>query len=141
MSVGVPVGVPAEQPHPTHVDASPSFSPAHHRHHQQQHASAARQYPQEATLSSKPWEDDDPNDLRSGGHRGRLFELEGGAVDDEMHNLLPGMFDSLGMNMFGNSNGTSGNGAGDIDIEAISLLGMGLGPLTDGGGGRVNRQS
>ncbi|EJK45188.1 hypothetical protein THAOC_36206, partial [Thalassiosira oceanica] len=140
MSVGVPVGVVAERQYPTHVDASSSFSPAHRHHHQQQHAAAARQYPQEATLSSNPWEDDDPNDLRTSGHRGRLFELEGGAVDDEMHNLLPGMFDSLGMNMFGNSNGTSGNGTGDIDIEAISLLGMGLGPLTDGGGG-VNRQS
>ena len=144
MSVGVPVEHHQQQ-HPAHVDA-PSYSPAHHHHHQQQqqhaHAAAAtRQYPQEATLSSNPWEDDDPNDLRSGGHRGRLFELEGGAVDDEMHNLLPGMFDSLGMNMFGNAHGSSGNGSGDIDIEAISLLGMGLGPLTDGGGGGVSRQS
>ncbi|KAL7512181.1 hypothetical protein ACHAXN_010353 [Cyclotella atomus] len=60
---------------------------------------------------------------RARGHRGRLFDLVGEEdADDEGMNILP-MLDGLNMDemMFGNSNANE-----DIDIEAISLMGIGL---------------
>ena len=60
---------------------------------------------------------------RGRGHRGRLFDLVGeeDAEEDQGMNILP-MLDGLTMgNMFGNSNTND-----DVDIEAISLMGIGL---------------
>jgi hypothetical protein len=61
---------------------------------------------------------------RARGHRGRLFDLVGeeDADEDQGMNILP-MLDGLNMDemMFGNSNANE-----DIDIEAISLMGIGL---------------
>ena len=79
--------------------------------------------PQEAPLSSNPWGNGGNRGGR--GHRGRLFELVGDVdveEDQGMNNLLPGMLDSLNMSMFGDS--TSSND--EVDIEAISLMGIGL---------------
>ncbi len=77
--------------------------------------------PQEAPPSN-PWGNDGNRSGR--GHRGRLFELVGDVdveEDQGMNSLLPGMLDSLNMSMFG------GNNANDeVDIEAISLMGIGL---------------
>ena len=60
---------------------------------------------------------------RGRGHRGRLFDLVGeeDAEEDQGMNILP-MLDSLNVDdMFGHSNTNE-----DIDIEAISLMGIGL---------------
>jgi hypothetical protein len=60
---------------------------------------------------------------RGRGHRGRLFDLVGeeDADDDQGMNILP-MLDGLNMDdMFGSSNTNE-----DVDIEAISLMGIGL---------------
>ena len=60
---------------------------------------------------------------RGRGHRGRLFDLVGeeDTEEDQGMNILP-MLDGLNMgNMFGNSNTNE-----DVDIEAISLMGIGL---------------
>ncbi len=77
--------------------------------------------PQE-TPPSNPWGNDGNRSGR--GHRGRLFDLVGDVdveEDQGMNSLLPGMLDSLSMSMFG------GNNANDeVDIEAISLMGIGL---------------
>jgi len=109
-----------------------SFSPVAPQH---QYASA----PQEVPLSSNPWgatggvsvdSGYGDNSYRGRGHRGRLFELVGdeGEVDEDqvMNNILPGMFDSLNMdsmnmNMFGSTTTND-----EVDIEAISLMGIGL---------------
>eukprot|EP00571_Detonula_confervacea_P013236 CAMPEP_0172297510 /NCGR_PEP_ID=MMETSP1058-20130122/503_1 /TAXON_ID=83371 /ORGANISM="Detonula confervacea, Strain CCMP 353" /LENGTH=1884 /DNA_ID=CAMNT_0013006671 /DNA_START=109 /DNA_END=5763 /DNA_ORIENTATION=- len=93
-----------------------SFSPM--SQHQHQYAAA----PQEAPLSSNPWGGAGGN--RGRGHRGRLFELVGdedAEEDQGMDNILPGMLDGLGVNMFGSSNTND-----EVDIEAISLMGFGL---------------
>ena len=75
---------------------------------------------------SNPWESSAPaSGRRGGGHRGRLFELvdgEDGEDDQGMSTVLPGMLNNLNMDMFGN--GT--NNGDEIDIEAISLMGIGL---------------
>jgi len=97
-----------------------SFSPMSQH---QQYAAAA---PQEAPLSSNPWGAGAAaaGDNRGRGHRGRLFELVGDEDTEEDHgmdSILPGMFDGLGMNMFGRSNTND-----EVDIEAISLMGIGL---------------
>ena len=57
---------------------------------------------------------------RGRGRRGRLFDLVGeeDADEDQMNNIFP-MLD--GLNMFGNSNANE-----DVDIEAISLMGIGM---------------
>lgn len=120
--------------------------------HQHQYASA----PQEAPLSSNPWGGagsdysggdhsgadysggdqaggDYPGGNRGRGHRGRLFELVGDEdveEDQGMENILPGMLDGLGVNMFGNSSAND-----EVDIEAISLMGFGL----NGGMGNYNQ--
>jgi ankyrin repeat protein len=94
--------------------ASASFSPISQR----QYAGA----PQEVPLSSNPWGGGGNRGGR--GHRGRLFELVGDEDADEdhdMNSILPGMLDSLNMNMFGGSNTNE-----EVDIEAISLMGIGL---------------
>jgi hypothetical protein len=61
---------------------------------------------------------------RGRGHRGRLFDLVGeeDTEEDQGMNILP-MLDGLNMDnmLFGNSNTNE-----DIDIEAISLMGIGL---------------
>lgn len=78
--------------------------------------------PQEAPLPSNPWGNDGNRGGR--GHRGRLFELVGDVDVEEdhgMNSLLPGMLDSLNMSMFGGSNPND-----EVDIEAISLMGIGL---------------
>jgi len=85
--------------------------------------------PQEATVSANPWGGSAINHNGSGGssgrgHRGRLFELvgDGEAEEDQgMNSILPGMLESLNMNMFGGSNISD-----EVDIEAISLMGIGL---------------
>lgn len=66
------------------------------------------------------------------GHRGRLFELvgEGEAEEDQGMSILPGMLDSLNVNMFGGSSTSD-----EVDIEAISLMGIGL----NGGMNRYNQ--
>ena len=97
-----------------------SFSPMAQQH---QYTAAPQPAPQqEVSVSSNPWEaqgDGGGSDFNRGrGHRGRLFDLvgdEGEAEEDQgINTLLPGMLDSLDMNMFG-STGTS-------DEEAISLM-------------------
>lgn len=88
---------------------------------------------QEVPLSSNPWGPGGGNQgggnqgggNRGRGHRGRLFELVGeeeAEEDQGMNNILPGMLDSLNMNMFGNIP----NSNDEVDIEAISLMGIGL---------------
>lgn len=80
---------------------------------------------QDISFPSNPWESTPASGRRGGGHRGRLFELvdgEDGEDDQGMNTVLPGMLDNLNMDMFGGST-TSGD---DIDIEAISLMGIGL---------------
>lgn len=60
---------------------------------------------------------------RGRGHRGRLFDLVGeeDIDDDQGMNILP-MLDGLNMDsMFGSSHTND-----DVDIEAISLMGIGL---------------
>ena len=101
------------------IDTTASFSPM------SQHQYAIT--PQEASLSSNPWEGGSGGGGNRGGgrgHRGRLFDLVGDEEaeqeQDGMNNLLPGMLD-LDMNMFGGSNTN-----GEVDIEAISLMGIGL---------------
>ena len=101
------------------IDTTASFSPM------SQHQYAIT--PQEASLSSNPWEGGSGGGGNRGGgrgHRGRLFDLVGDEEAEEeqdgMNNLLPGMLD-LDMNMFGGSNTN-----GEVDIEAISLMGIGL---------------
>lgn len=83
--------------------------------------------PQEMPLPSNPWGPGGGGvgGNRNRGHRGRLFELVGDEEAEEdqgMSNILPGMLDSLNMNMFGNIPNTND----EIDIEAISLMGIGL---------------
>jgi len=82
--------------------------------------------PQEAPLSSNPWgAGGGGGGNRGRGHRGRLFELVGdedAEEDQGMNNILPGMLDSLNMNMFGSIPNTND----EVDIEAISLMGIGL---------------
>jgi len=84
--------------------------------------------PQEASVSSNPWEGGGSGGgnraavAARGGHRGRLFDLVGEedvGEEQDINNLLPGMLDSLDMNMFG------GRSTNDVDIEAIGL-GFGL---------------
>lgn len=80
---------------------------------------------QEVAFPSNPWESAPASGRRGGGHRGRLFELvdgEDGEDDQGMSTVLPGMLDNLNMDMFGGST----NSGDDIDIEAISLMGIGL---------------
>eukprot|EP00986_Skeletonema_menzelii_P009479 scaffold4332_cov143-Skeletonema_menzelii.AAC.3 len=80
---------------------------------------------QEIAFPSNPWESTPASGRRGGGHRGRLFELvdgEDGEDDQGMNTVLPGMLDNLNMDMFGGST----NSGDDIDIEAISLMGIGL---------------
>ena len=84
--------------------------------------------PQEATVSANPWGGGAIHRNGSGssgrGHRGRLFELVGDGETEEdqgMNSILPGMLESLDMNMFGGSNTSD-----EVDIEAISLMGIGL---------------
>jgi len=93
-------------------DAS-SFSPVS----QPQYAGASQEVP----LSSNPWGPSGGN--RGRGHRGRLFELVGDEEAEEdhgMNNILPGMLDSLNMNMFGSIPNTND----EIDIDGIfGLLG------------------
>ena len=105
-------GMPGEASY--NATASASFSPMS----QHQYASA----PQEAPLSSNPWGGGGNRGGR--GHRGRLFELVGdedAEEDQGMNSILPGMLDSLNINMFGGSNTNH-----EVDIEAISLMGIGL---------------
>eukprot|EP00956_Cyclotella_meneghiniana_P026340 scaffold56674_cov56-Cyclotella_meneghiniana.AAC.5 len=66
---------------------------------------------------------------RGRGHRGRLFDLVGeeDADEDQMNNIFP-MLD--GLNMFGNSNANE-----DVDIEAISLMGIGMNGMNGAFGG------
>ena len=106
------------------VESSSSLSPTSPQ--PQQYAASAHQ---EAAVSSNPWEGGGSSTNRGGGaargHRGRLFELVGdGEAEEEqdgMNNLLPGMLDSFDMNMFGGNNANN-----EVDIEAISLMGIGL---------------
>eukprot|EP00577_Skeletonema_sp_RCC1716_P001762 CAMPEP_0113427386 /NCGR_PEP_ID=MMETSP0013_2-20120614/31273_1 /TAXON_ID=2843 ORGANISM="Skeletonema costatum, Strain 1716" /NCGR_SAMPLE_ID=MMETSP0013_2 /ASSEMBLY_ACC=CAM_ASM_000158 /LENGTH=1790 /DNA_ID=CAMNT_0000315807 /DNA_START=47 /DNA_END=5419 /DNA_ORIENTATION=- /assembly_acc=CAM_ASM_000158 len=80
---------------------------------------------QEMAFPSNPWESAPASGRRGGGHRGRLFELvdgEEGEDDQGMSTVLPGMLNNLNMDMFGGST----NSGDDIDIEAISLMGIGM---------------
>ncbi|KAL7444487.1 hypothetical protein ACHAXM_009346 [Skeletonema potamos] len=80
---------------------------------------------QEMTFPSNPWESAPASGRRGGGHRGRLFELvdgEDGEDDHGMNSVLPGMLNNLNMDMFGGNT----NSSDEIDIEAISLMGIGL---------------
>jgi ankyrin repeat protein len=80
---------------------------------------------QEMAFPSNPWESAPASGRRGGGHRGRLFELvdgEDGEDDHGMSTVLPGMLNNLNMDMFGGST----NSSDEIDIEAISLMGIGL---------------
>eukprot|EP00580_Thalassiosira_gravida_P020982 CAMPEP_0201678026 /NCGR_PEP_ID=MMETSP0494-20130426/45409_1 /ASSEMBLY_ACC=CAM_ASM_000839 /TAXON_ID=420259 /ORGANISM="Thalassiosira gravida, Strain GMp14c1" /LENGTH=998 /DNA_ID=CAMNT_0048161115 /DNA_START=30 /DNA_END=3026 /DNA_ORIENTATION=- len=100
----------------TQYDAA-SFSPVA----QPQYAGASQEVP----LSSNPWGQGGGGNNRGRGHRGRLFELVGDEEVEEdqgMSNILPGMLDSLNMNMFGSIPNTND----EVDIEAISLMGIGL---------------
>lgn len=81
---------------------------------QPQYAGASQEVP----LSSNPWGPSGGGN-RGIGHRGRLFELVGDEEAEEdqgMNNILPGMLDSLNMNMFGSIPNND-----EVDIEAISL--------------------
>lgn len=90
--------------------------------------------PQEANVSANPWGGGGGNrgGIGSGrGHRGRLFELVGDEEAEEdqgMSIILPGMLDSLNINMFGGINTND-----EVDIEAISLMGIGLNSGMNGG--------
>ncbi|KAL9185258.1 hypothetical protein ACHAXT_003035 [Thalassiosira profunda] len=147
MSPNVP-GVPAEG----FGSASyPPVSPA------PQHYAAAPQgmTSQGMPVSSNPWGGDGGGRAATavhapggrGGHRGRLFDLVGeeDGADDQFHSVLPGMLDSLNMNgVFGGTfggNGTGGfggnaGGSGEVDIEAISLMGIGLNKGNGAGSGQ-----
>ena len=101
-------------------DAS-AYSPRSPAAPQPQFASVS----QEMAFPSNPWESAPASGRRGGGHRGRLFELvdgEDGEDDNGMNTVLPGMLNNLNMDMFG---GTT-NSSEEVDIEAISLMGIGM---------------
>lgn len=115
-------GMPGEASYdvPASYDAAASYDVAASASFSQmpQYAGA----PQEVPLSSNPWGGGGNRGGR--GHRGRLFDLVGdedAEEDQGMNNILPGMLDSLNINMFGGSNTND-----EVDIEAISLMGIGL---------------
>eukprot|EP00980_Cylindrotheca_fusiformis_P022947 scaffold9948_cov129-Cylindrotheca_fusiformis.AAC.15 len=73
---------------------------------------------------------------RTGSRRGRLFDLVDDGEEDNMNDVdvVSGMLGNLNMDLFQN---TTGQNAQDIDIEAISLMGIGGPP----GGGLQPRNS
>ncbi|KAL7472551.1 hypothetical protein ACHAXS_012928 [Conticribra weissflogii] len=95
-----------------HFDATPSFSPLH----QPQYTNIS----QDNLFASNPFAIGVGN-TRGRGHRGRLFELVGEeeTEEDQGMSILPGMLNNFDMSMF------SSNTQDEVDIEAISLMGIG----------------
>jgi hypothetical protein len=56
---------------------------------------------------------------RTGGRRGRLFDLVDDGEEDNINDVVSGMLGTLNVDLFQNS------GVQDVDIEAISLMGIG----------------
>lgn len=95
-----------------HFNAAQSFTPVH----QPQYTNVSHDNP----FASNPFAIGGGAN-RGRGHRGRLFELVGEeeAEEDQGMSILPGMLNNFDMSMF------SSNTQDDVDIEAISLMGIG----------------
>eukprot|EP00550_Attheya_septentrionalis_P007214 CAMPEP_0198287434 /NCGR_PEP_ID=MMETSP1449-20131203/6249_1 /TAXON_ID=420275 /ORGANISM="Attheya septentrionalis, Strain CCMP2084" /LENGTH=1615 /DNA_ID=CAMNT_0043985387 /DNA_START=94 /DNA_END=4941 /DNA_ORIENTATION=- len=72
---------------------------------------------------------------RGGGHRGRLFDLVDDGDDDNANDVdvVSGMMGSLNVGLFQNTSSTQ-----DVDIEAISLMGIGGSTLSGNNHGKTS---
>lgn len=72
---------------------------------------------------SQPFSPSEPGPRLTGARRGRLFDLVDDLEEDQLNDdvdLVSGMLNNLDVGLFQNSNNSS-----DVDIEAISLMGIG----------------
>jgi len=91
-----------------------------------------------SNITNNPFAIGSADQRRSAPRRGRLFDLVDDGEEDALNDVdvVSGMLGNLNMDLFQNPVGTN---AQDIDIEAISLMGIGAPPSTNGLQPRNNR--
>ncbi|CAJ1953465.1 unnamed protein product [Cylindrotheca closterium] len=91
-----------------------------------------------SNITNNPFAIGNTDQRRSAPRRGRLFDLVDDGDEDALNDVdvVSGMLENLNMDLFQNPVGSN---AQDIDIEAISLMGIGAPPSTNGLQPRNNR--
>jgi hypothetical protein len=92
-----------------------------------------------SNITNNPFAIGNTDQRRSAPRRGRLFDLVDDGEEDALNDVdvVSGMLENLNMDLFQNPVGSN---AQDIDIEAISLMGIGAPPSTTGLQPRNNRR-